>query len=222
MGLFLSTTGTNVELDELGFTLNHPSIEYELSAQFSSEEIKESVTLTTAIRTGVLTWRKELGGLDQPSVDYDPDFLDLENENTGDGLKDDRAVLFRDLNELVANSASPGFSFGRGGNVAGGGWLANETVPSNISGRYVYINNAIIEKVFVSSQEVGTYTVGIYWHDGDEVNLTKLGEVTVTEARGGAFTVHWPVPVDTQLACVVEAGAIKNPVAGLQLSGTNS
>lgn len=149
------------------------------------------------------------------SIYFDPDNspdCDLESEDIQD--------VIEELCEKVSVSASPGFSFGSGGNVGSGSWLSNETVPSNISGRYVYINNAIVEEVFVSSQNIGTFTLGVYHHEGDETNLTKLGDVTVINSRGASFQVSWAVPLGTQLATMIEDGAVKNPVAGLQLSGT--
>jgi hypothetical protein len=122
----------------------------------------------------------------------------------------------------VALSASPGFSFGRSGTTTAGTYLLNETVPSNISGRWVYINNAVVVKAFVANELVATYSIEVLYHDGNGAGLTSIGTVTVTAAKGGSFTVNWPVPTDKQVAVRMTAGSAssKNIVVGLQLSGT--
>lgn len=97
MGLFVDTTGTNVTITELGFTLAHPSTDYDLGGQFNSEEIKRAISLTTAIIGGTLNWKKTSGGGLEPNAEYDPDFLEIEEENLGPGQSDDRTVTFKDL-----------------------------------------------------------------------------------------------------------------------------
>lgn len=129
-----------------------------------------------------------------------------------------------ELNTTVLTSASPGFSFGRSGTATLGTYLQNESVPSNVSGRWVYINSAFVKRVFVSNEDVTTYTIEVLYHDGNEINLTSLGTVTVTAARGGAFSVNWAVPTNKQIAVRVSpasANSAKNVVCGLELSGTN-
>jgi len=150
------------------------------------------------------------------------DAIDIFYDNTASGLvAEDVQAAIDEVSNDVNTSASPGFSFGRASNVNAGTWLQNETVPSNKSGRYVYINNAVVERVFVSSENVDTFDIQVYYHDGDEVNLTLLGTVSVISARGGEFTVSWAVPSDKQLAIKLSSGAARNVVAGLELSGTN-
>lgn len=126
-----------------------------------------------------------------------------------------------EISQTVATSASPGFSFGRASNVNNGTWLQCEGVPSNKSGRWVYINNAVITRVFVSNENVTTFDLSVYSHDGNSVNLTLLGTVTVSAARGDSFEVSFSVPVDKQLALRVTSGSARNVVAGLELQGTN-
>lgn len=97
MGLFVDTTGTNVTISELGITLTHPTSNYDLSGQFTPEEIKNAVSLTNAITGGTLDWKKTSGGAVQPGGQYDPDYVEVESENLGTGLQADRAVTFKDL-----------------------------------------------------------------------------------------------------------------------------
>jgi hypothetical protein len=122
--------------------------------------------------------------------------------------------------EELKSSASPGFGFGRSGNSPSGTYLQNETVPSNVTGRYVYINNAAIKRVFVGNETASTFTITISAHDGNLLNNVVLGSVTVTDATGGDFPVNWVVATGKQLAVLISSGSAKNIVAGLELSGT--
>lgn len=146
-------------------------------------------------------------------IPFDPD--------NGDLISEDVQSAIDELAENVATSASPGFSFGRSGNVSNNTWLNCEGVPSNRAGRYVYINNAEVTRVFVSNEDINTFDVRVYTHDGDQINLTTLGTVSVVSSRGGEFTVSYPVPTGKQLALRVVNGSAKNAVAGLELKGTN-
>ena len=58
-----------------------------------------------------------------------------------------RDQYFIDPAEQIANSASPGFTYGRSGNLPSSTWLLNDTVPCNQSGRVNYLNNCFIKKM---------------------------------------------------------------------------
>lgn len=102
MGLYVSTTGTNVIITELGITLTHPTTDYDLSGQFSAEEIRGATSLTSSIGSGVLTWKKTSGGPTEAAADYDPDWMEAEELNLGSGASADRVVTFKDLPSLAA------------------------------------------------------------------------------------------------------------------------
>lgn len=97
MGLYVSTTGTNVDIPELGITISHPSTDYAISEQFSVDDVQKAPTLTSVIRAGTLTWKKTAGGTVQTATDYDPDYLEADDLNTGLGAQADRLVSFKDL-----------------------------------------------------------------------------------------------------------------------------
>lgn len=144
-------------------------------------------------------------------------------DNSSNGfISTDVQGAIEEIQNNVNTSASPGFSFGRSGNLANNTWLQCETVQSNKSGRWVYIGDAYITDVYVANEDIDTFDVAVYHHEGDETNLTFVGRVTVSAARGGAFTVNWSVPTDKQLAIRIENGSSKNTVVGLSLSGTSS
>jgi len=122
--------------------------------------------------------------------------------------------------EEIGTSASPGFSFGRSGVANSGTWLQCETVPSNKAGRFVYINSASVVRVFISSELLSTFTIEVFYHDGDSISLTSLGTSSIVASRGGEFVVNWAVPTNKQLAIKIASGSAKNIVAGLELKGT--
>lgn len=146
----------------------------------------------------------------------------FDNSTNGFVASDTQAAI-EEVRNAVITSASPGFSFGRTGVSSGGTYLQNETVPSNVSGRWVYINSAAVTKVFIANEIVTTFTIEATYHDGNGASEVSLGTVTVTSAKGGAFSVNWPVPSGKQIAMKVSpstANSPKNIVVGLQLSGS--
>lgn len=103
--LFVTTTGTDVAIPELGIVIVHPTTDYEVDAQFDSDEIERASTLTSAIQAGTLIWRKVAAGTIQTPADYDPNFVEVDEENTGPGAQADRAVTFKDLGGSNAQKA---------------------------------------------------------------------------------------------------------------------
>jgi hypothetical protein len=146
------------------------------------------------------------------------------DNSTNSFVSEDVQAAIEEVRSLIQTSASPGFSFGRTGVCSGGTYMQNETVPSNVSGRWVYVDNAVVARVFVSNENIITYTIEVVYHDGNGINLISLGTVTVVAARGNHFDVNWPVPTNKQIAVRVAtttAGSPKNVVIGLELRGTS-
>lgn len=146
--------------------------------------------------------------------------FDKDNDPNCEFESDNVQEVIEELCDRVATSASPGFSFGRSGNLPTGTWLQCETVVSNKAGRWIYINDAVITDIYVGNETVGTFDIAVYHHEGNEINLTLVGSVSVVAARGGKFSVSWPVPTNKQLAIRIENGSSKNTVVGLSLQGT--
>lgn len=123
--------------------------------------------------------------------------------------------------EEIGVSSSPSFSFGRSGKVGSGTWLQCETVPSNITGRFIPLNNPKLSDVYVSNENVGTYTVEVYEHDGDNTNLTLKYTLTVTSARGNSISnIGVPMTKGKQVAVRIGSGSPKNVVCGLIIKGS--
>lgn len=95
MALRVSTTGSNVALDDLGIEIGHPTTARDLSLEFSSQELKDSEDLTLAIQNGDLT--VDDGQFLIDGTDYNPS----EVVNQELGLKTDRRFVSHD--ELLAS-----------------------------------------------------------------------------------------------------------------------
>jgi hypothetical protein len=146
-------------------------------------------------------------------IPFDNDGTDLLSTETGPAI--------RELAETVGASASPGFQFGRSGNLANNTWLnVVGSVPSNRAGITVALSNPVITNVYVASEDADTYDVAIYEHEGDETNLTLLGSVSIVASRSEVFTVLISVTEGRQLACRITNGSAKNCNVGLQLQGS--
>jgi hypothetical protein len=130
---------------------------------------------------------------------------------------DDIALIDEFIDQKVATSASPGFSWGRSGNVASGAWLQNDTVPSNITGRHTFLKNARIKKVFIANETLSTFTLDIYEHDG--VTYTLLQTITVTNLRKYDESVDTAITYNKELAIQIGTGSCKNIVCGLLIKG---
>lgn len=63
---------------ELGFMLTHPTVDYDITSQFTAEEIRRAVSLTSAIQSGALVWRKVAAGATESPSSYDSDFSEIE------------------------------------------------------------------------------------------------------------------------------------------------
>lgn len=127
-----------------------------------------------------------------------------------------------ELQYNLSNSASPGFTYGRSGNLPQSTWLLDDTVPSNKSGRVNFLNNCIIRKCFIANEDPTIIKVGIYTHDGDEVNLTLINTVTTLAQRTNYFDLSVPVPINKQIAIRIQSdspNSAKNMDVGLLLQG---
>lgn len=171
MGLYVATTGTDVAIPELGFTLVHPSTDYDLTAQFTAEEIRSAESLTTAITTGVLQWRKVLvGGYETPSH-YDPDVVEADELNLGDGAQKDRVVTFKDLTA---------YEQPKSGSVANTSFSGNPKMYSVTFGTGFADNNY---SVLVSGTDVRSWSTQSKTANGFTINSNANQALT--------GSVHW-------------------------------
>ena len=157
------------------------------------------------------------------ATEYEPQAEDIAFDNVGTGFAAD--TVQEALTEVGA-SASPGFSFGRSGNLSSGTWLRRPgNVPSNRAGVTIPIANPIITKISCSNRNIETYEVEIYEHEGNEVNLTLLATISITAARGGVFPVLVSATEGKQLAARLgntAANNVRDVGVDIVLTGDNS
>ena len=151
-----------------------------------------------------------------------PDAEDVDFDNTGTGFSADNV---QDAISEIGASASPGFSFGRSGNLSQNTWLRRPgNVPSNRAGVTINIQSPAVTQVACANRNVETYDVEIYEHDGNQAALTLLGTVTVTAATSGIFTVNFPATQGRQLAVRLGStgtGNVRDLGVDITLTGNN-
>lgn len=144
--------------------------------------------------------------------------IPFDNENNEFNSTDVQGAI-----EEIGASASPGFSFGRSSAVSGT-WLNRVgEIPSNRTGVTVGITSPVVRQVFVSCENVETFTIGIYSHDGDSINLQLLGSVDIVSNRVGVFLVNFPTTTLKQIAArvITASGVVQNLGVDVILTGNN-
>lgn len=143
----------------------------------------------------------------------------FDNSTNGFTATETQAAI-EEVKNNAAISASPGFTWSRSGNVPSNTWLLNDAVPSNRSGRTIMMSSAKLERMSVATEDIGTYDIEIYLHDGNEINLTLLHSVSVINTRSAQFTIAAiPATTGRQMALKLSTGSAKNLVIGLILKG---
>ena len=150
------------------------------------------------------------------SIPFDKDGTSFSGENVRD--------VILEIDNQVNTSASPAFSFGRSGNVSNNTWLLRPGgVPSNKTGIPVGISNGTIRQIDIGSEDIDTYNISIYEHEGDQVNLTLLTTVNVISTRTDIFTSSdfgtVNVTQGKQIAVRVSSGSAKNLGVDITLTG---
>lgn len=132
----------------------------------------------------------------------------------------------QDAIEEIGASASPGYGFGRQGNVGNNTWLLRSGgVPSNKTGVEVSITNPVLSRIDIGNENINTFDVSIYEHEGDEINLTLLATVSVVSARSATFdesnfgTIN--ITSGRQVAVRVTSGSAQNLGVDITLKGSS-
>ncbi len=146
--------------------------------------------------------------------------FDKDNDPSCEFVSVNVQAVIEELCNRLAVSANPGFTWGKSGNVTTNTWLLNDSVPSNKAGRTITLINGEITRILTASENLDTYDISIYEHDGDEINLTLVETKSVVASRTGDFSVtSASITQGKQLAARVTSGSAKNLVIGVFLSG---
>lgn len=124
----------------------------------------------------------------------------------------------------VISAAGPSFVYGGVGNKTTGFWLTSEGIPSNVAGVPVLFNDSSLILAAVATEVDANYTIGVYQHDGQGLNLTQITTLAVT--IGGAKRISVNIPIansspNVQLACRLESGNTLNLKVSLVIRGTS-
>lgn len=128
--------------------------------------------------------------------------------------------LVGNLNELYIKadvSASPGFSWGKSGNINSGTYLDNDTVPSNRAGRLVPISSGYIAEISVACENPATGTLTIQTRSG--AVFTDIASISLSAQRIKTQSYTVSVSKGDELAVYVSSGSLKNPVVGVVIKG---
>ena len=149
--------------------------------------------------------------------------FDKDNDPSCEFVSENVQDVIEELCNRLAVSANPGFTWGRSGNVTTNTWLLNDTVPSNKAGRTVTLANGEVTRILTASENLDTYDITIFEHDGDEINLASVVTKSVVASRTGDFVVtSASITQGKQLAAKITSGSAKNLVIGIFLQGETS
>lgn len=122
------------------------------------------------------------------------------------------------------NGVSPGYSMGRSGNNGTGTWLLGPgSVPSNKSYLPVNLIDPEIVRISSGTEDLDSYTLTIYEHEGNSVNITALTTLVVSASRtGDSGNISISMTAGRQLAIQITSGSAKNITAQIVIKGTTA
>jgi len=124
----------------------------------------------------------------------------------------------------VIRPASPGFVYAAVADKTTGFWLTQNGIPSNVNGIPVLFGDGIIIQAAVGAELESDYTIGVYQHEGQAVNMTQLGSFNVVTGGPKRFGLSLPIVYSSpnvQLACRLESGDTLNMSVSLVLKGSS-
>lgn len=132
---------------------------------------------------------------------------------------DDIAIVEELIRQRTGVSASPGFTWGRSGNIPDGAYLLHQSVPSNISSLPVPLGAGVITTIFFEQETSSTFDLVIFTKPSFAVVYQKT--FTGTYAVYEIPTASRPAVSNlNRLGMQIKNGSAKNIVAGLLATGT--
>lgn len=130
---------------------------------------------------------------------------------------------FNELARSAAVTASPGYTWGKSGSLNKGDYLLNDTVPSNLAGRPIFLYNAELIAVYGVSELAKTFELEVYEHDS--VTFVLKYTISFTAQRLKFENIAVPVPMTNgkEMAIRIGTGSLerpKNMTAGIIMRGT--
>ena len=125
--------------------------------------------------------------------------------------------------QVFVNSSKPPQWFTKIGNAGAGTYLENGGIPSNVVGLPFGLNNGQLVKVWVGKEDPSDVDIGVYTHDGDEINLTLIHTVNmlIADGRVKSFDEHGVrIRKDKQITMKIISGTSKKGKAYIVTTGT--
>jgi hypothetical protein len=167
--------------------------------------------------SAIILFQRTQEAIDTPfEPERNPDYNGLPGTLTADNVQE----AIEELDNKVAVSASPGFSWGKGGSAGRREWLYNEDVECNKTGRVVPFSDAQLLYLFVSNSESVTCTIRLYEHQGGSKTVLASISLTGQRAKSQAYT-GVNITKDYELCARVWTGDCKDVVVGAIISGTS-
>lgn len=126
------------------------------------------------------------------------------------------------VRQIAVITASPGFTWGRSGNVNSGAYLLNDTVPSNLAGRTIPLQDGNLVKVFVTNQNSNTFDIEIVRRDPGPTFIV-IATVSLVSQRKKVETFSGvTINEEDELAVRVSSGSGKNIIVGVIIVGSTA
>lgn len=241
MGLFIDTVSADVSLPELGITLVHPATNYDLSSQFSPDDIRDATTLTSVITGGQLNWKKTSGGAVEANADYDPDFLDVEYEDTGTGEEDDQTATklalvdvyednvlklknalilnFEDNLDVTVDGPTKKATIKSTGGGPGDGWALGFPLIHDNSKPFLAVSEAVYTEkadfIFPGTTQIGSssFKIKAIAKSNEGVDQTKGIDIRVYDVTN-SLVIAEVVDVFNNTKQIIDLGSVSNLPSG--------
>jgi len=133
---------------------------------------------------------------------------------------DDYVIIEELVRQRSGVSASPGFTWGRSGNVPDGAYLLHQSVPSNISGIPVPLASGVITTIFFEQEITTTFDLVIF----TKPSMAVVFQHTFVAASSGVYIIPIAsrpfISNADRLGMQIVNGSVKNIIAGLLAVGT--
>ena len=188
MSLRVSTTGSDVILNDLGIVVTHPTTDRDLSLEFTAVELRDSEDLTNAVQNGDLDVDDGTHFIHQE--DYDPDELLIQEL----GYNRDRLYISHD--ELHSTGKSPYL-------VVSGVFPVDLNSTSQAT-KNVYCPSARFITWQADADDIvevlGCTASGLYTIDSVTDQQNFILNEAVVDSTGGTINIYHP-PASTRIGC---------------------
>ena len=115
--------------------------------------------------------------------------------------------------------ASPGYTWGKSGNLTSNTYLLNDTVPSNLTPRGVSLTSVVLSKIYVKGEIGLTYTTTLAVERWTGAAFVEIATISLAAQRTKSQSYTVSLPDEPEIAVKIKSGSIKNPVVEIIFKG---